>query len=59
VIVARGTLAAVIDEIAATLAELPQSLSISLPDRHSAPFTYDLGEVRTLLAARGAELTET
>jgi hypothetical protein len=59
VIVARGTLVSVIDEIDATLAELPQSLSISLPDRTVTPLKYDLGEIRTLLAARRAELTET
>lgn len=59
VIVARGTLAEVMDEIAATLAELPPSLSISLPDREAAPFIYDATQIGSLLAARRTELTET
>lgn len=59
VIVARGTLAEVIDEIATTLAELPPSLSISLPEHQASPLPYDVAQIGVLLAARRAELTET
>lgn len=54
VIVAKGTLAAVIDQIAATIVHLGPTLSISLPDRRVTPFQYDLSEIGALVAARQA-----
>jgi hypothetical protein len=52
IIVARGTLAAVIDEITERFVALGPTLSISLPDRRQAPFQYNVSDIRGLVAAR-------
>ena len=55
IIVSRGTLARVIDEIAETFVALGPTLSISLPNRGGAPFKYDVADIGRLIAARRSE----
>ena len=55
IIVSRGTLAGVIDDIAGRLAALDPTLSISLPDRRDAPLQYDVSDIGRLIAARRTE----
>lgn len=52
IIISRGTLAEVIDEVAENLGALDPTLSISLPDRQDAPFQYDVSDIGGLIAAR-------
>ena len=59
IIVARGTLAVVIDEITDRFIALGPTLSISLPDRREAPFQYDVSDIGGLVAARRSEAGRT
>ena len=51
-IVAHGTLATVIDELAKTAGKLDPSLVISLSNRRVPPFQFDLGEIGRLIVKR-------
>ena len=55
IIVAQGTLATVINDIARRDVELDRTLVISLADRSAAPFQYDVCDIARLIAAKEVE----
>ncbi len=59
VIVARGTLATVIDELAKTPGKLDPSLVISLSNRRVPPFQFDLREIGRLIVKRRHDRLDT